>query len=94
LAEDYQTIVGASFDHKGETPGLGAEIKQGFFENQFEDEKISSDGQFMEIAVVQNGLGVEDQKVDGITGGTITSKGVEEMVNRTMRIYQKYFSQK
>ncbi|MEX2485331.1 MAG: NADH:ubiquinone reductase (Na(+)-transporting) subunit C [Brumimicrobium sp.] len=94
LAEDYQTIVGASFDHKGETPGLGAEIKQSFFEDQFEDEKISKDGGFAEIKVVQNGTGTEDQKVDGITGGTITSKGVEEMVNRTMKVYQKYFSKK
>jgi Na+-transporting NADH:ubiquinone oxidoreductase subunit C len=94
LADDYQTIVGASFDHKGETPGLGAEIKQGFFEDQFEDEKISKGGDFVEIKVVQNGTGTEDQKVDGITGGTITSKGVEEMVNRTMKVYQKYFSKK
>lgn len=94
LADDYQTIVGASFDHKGETPGLGAEIKQSFFENQFENEKISQNGDFTEIQVVQNGTGSEDQKVDGITGGTITSKGVEEMVNRTMQVYQKYFSKK
>jgi Na+-transporting NADH:ubiquinone oxidoreductase subunit C len=94
LAADYQTIVGASFDHKGETPGLGAEIKQGFFEDQFENEKISKGGEFEEIKVVQNGTGIEDQKVDGITGGTITSKGVEEMVNRTMKVYQKYFSEK
>lgn len=94
LADDYQTIVGASFDHKGETPGLGAEIKQSFFEDQFENEKISKGGEFVEIKVVQNGTGTEDQKVDGITGGTITSKGVEEMVNRTMKVYQKYFSKK
>lgn len=94
VADDYQTIVGASFDHKGETPGLGAEIKQSFFEDQFEDEKISKDGEFAEIKVVQNGTGSDDQKVDGITGGTITSKGVEEMVNRTMKVYQKYFSKK
>lgn len=94
LADDYKTIVGASFDHKGETPGLGAEIKQSFFENQFEGEQISQNGDFSEIQVVQNGTGSEDQKVDGITGGTITSKGVEEMVNRTMKVYNKFFSKK
>jgi Na+-transporting NADH:ubiquinone oxidoreductase subunit C len=94
LADDYQTIVGASFDHKTETPGLGAEIKQSFFEDQFKNEKISIDGSFAEISVVKNGTGTEDQKVDGITGGTITSKGVEEMVNRTMKVYQTYFSKK
>lgn len=94
IANDFKTIKGASFDHQGETPGLGAEIKQDFFENQFKDEQISKKGSFAPIKVVKNGSGAEEQKVDGITGGTITSKGVEEMVNRTMKVYQKYFSKK
>ncbi|PKR80539.1 NADH:ubiquinone reductase (Na(+)-transporting) subunit C [Brumimicrobium salinarum] len=92
LADDYETIVGTSFDHKGETPGLGAEIAQDFFENRYNGEKIADNGQFTPIKVVQNGTGSEEQKVDGITGGTITSKGVEKMVNKTMRVYYKYFS--
>lgn len=94
IADDYKTIKGVSFDHKGETPGLGAEIKQDFFEVQFKGEQISKNGSFAQIEVVKNGTGAEEQKVDGITGGTITSKGVEEMVNRTMKVYQKYFSKK
>ncbi|PWH86488.1 NADH:ubiquinone reductase (Na(+)-transporting) subunit C [Brumimicrobium oceani] len=92
LADDYETIVGTSFDHKGETPGLGAEISQSFFENRYNGEKIASNGTFTPISVVQNGSGSESQKVDGITGGTITSKGVERMVNETMEVYYKYFS--
>ncbi|WP_107038825.1 NADH:ubiquinone reductase (Na(+)-transporting) subunit C [Brumimicrobium mesophilum] len=92
LADDFETIVGTSFDHKGETPGLGAEISQSFFENRYNGEKIANNGSFTEIKVVQNGSGFEDQKVDGITGGTITSKGVEKMVNETMEVYYKYFS--
>ncbi len=94
LKDDYKTIAGVSFDHQGETPGLGAEIKQDFFEEQFEGEKIAKNGSYAGIEVVKNGSGTEPQKVDGITGGTITSKGVEEMVNRTMKVYQKYFSKK
>lgn len=94
LKDDYKTIAGVSFDHQGETPGLGAEIKQDFFEEQFEGEKIAKNSSFAGIEVVKNGTGTEPQKVDGITGGTITSKGVEEMVNRTMKVYQKYFSKK
>jgi Na+-transporting NADH:ubiquinone oxidoreductase subunit C len=94
LADDYQTIKGVSFDHKGETPGLGAEIKQDFFEVQYKGAKISKNGSFSQIAVVKSGGSSDPQKVDGITGGTITSKGVEEMVNRTMKVYQKYFSKK
>tara|TARA_B100000508_G_scaffold141093_1_gene146543 strand:- start:53017 stop:53736 length:720 start_codon:yes stop_codon:yes gene_type:complete len=94
IADDYKTIKGASFDHKGETPGLGAEIKQDFFETQFKGAEISEDGSYNEILVVKSGGSESKQKVDGITGGTITSKGVEEMVNRTMKVYQKYFSKK
>ncbi len=94
LKDDYKTMAGVSFDHQGETPGLGAEIKQNFFEEQFEGEKIAKNGSYAGIEVVKNGSGTEPQKVDGITGGTITSKGVEEMVNRTMKVYQKYFSKK
>ncbi len=92
LADDFETIVGTSFDHKGETPGLGAEISQSFFESRYNGEKIAHDGVFTPIMVVQNGTGSETQKVDGITGGTITSKGVERMVNETMEVYYKYFS--
>jgi len=92
LADDFETIVGTSFDHKGETPGLGAEIAQSFFESRYNGEKIAINGNFTPISVVQNGSGFEDQKVDGITGGTITSKGVEKMVNETMEVYYKYFS--
>jgi len=88
VGEDMETIVGASFDHKTETPGLGAEIKNTSFEEQYIGAKMTSN-----ITVVKDGSGKLDaQKVDGITGGTITSKGVEEMMNRTMAVYSAYFS--
>lgn len=92
LSDDYETIVGTSFDHKGETPGLGAEIAQSFFEDRYIGEKIAINGSFTPIQVVKDGSGADAQKVDGITGGTITSKGVEKMVNETMKVYYKYFS--
>jgi Na+-transporting NADH:ubiquinone oxidoreductase subunit C len=85
--EDKETIFGAKFDHQGETPGLGAEIKQSFYYSQYEGEKISAP-----IKSVKDGTGTDSGKVDGITGGTITSKGVEEMVNRTLSVYVKYFN--
>ena len=84
---DKESIYGAKFDHKTETPGLGAEIKQKFYYSQYEGEKITSP-----IKSVKDGSGAGiNGKVDGITGGTITSKGVEEMVNRTIVVYVKYF---
>lgn len=93
LGDDYETIKGTAFDHDGETPGLGAEITQAFFKDQYIGEKIGENGKPLEIIVVKDGSGSEigNQKVDGITGGTITSKGVERMVNSTMEIYYNYF---
>lgn len=85
--DDKESIYGAKFDHKTETPGLGAEIKQSFYYDQYVGEKISGG-----IKSVKDGSGKDPGKVDGITGGTITSKGVEEMVNRTLGVYVKYFN--
>ncbi len=94
LNEDQRTILGASFGHKGETPGLGAEITQKFFVDRWIGETISTDeGMFAKFEVVKDGSGNgPNSKVDGITGGTITSKGVEEMVNRCLAVYAAYFN--
>ena len=92
LDEDMNTIKGATFDHKGETPGLGAEIKQAFFINGWVGEKVADEnGDFQKFEIVKDKSGTKDKKVDGITGGTITSKGVEEMVNRCLKPYMLYF---
>ena len=89
LESDMETIYGAVFNHKTETPGLGAEIKEGFFQDPFKGKKISKVSPH--FAVVKGGAPTTEYSVDGITGGTITSKGVGEMVDRTMAIYLKYF---
>jgi Na+-transporting NADH:ubiquinone oxidoreductase subunit C len=92
LEEDMETIYGAKFDHKAETPGLGAEIKEEFFQVQFRGKKLNDDDPSEPIFVVQkSGKAPGEYKVDGITGGTITSKGVEEMMDRTFAIYTDYF---
>jgi len=94
LESDYRTIYGATFDHKGETPGLGAEIKQAFFSDSYTGEFISdTSGVFLPIKMVKDGSGKGiNAKVDGITGGTITSVGVEEMTTRTLEVYVNYFN--
>lgn len=96
LGDDMKTIQGATFDHKGETPGLGAEIKQAFFIKGWVGEEISDEnGNFNKFEVVKDNSGATTPaKVDGITGGTITSKGVEEMVNRCLKPYVLYFQTK
>jgi Na+-transporting NADH:ubiquinone oxidoreductase subunit C len=91
LKDDKRTIYGVSYDHQGETPGLGAEIKQSFFTDRYVAETVADESlNFTPIKIVKDGSGAQPLKVDGITGGTITSKGVEEMVNRTMAIYLEY----
>ena len=94
LESDFKTIYGANFDHKSETPGLGAEIKYASYSDQYTGETISdTTGSFQPIIVVKDGSGYGlNSKVDGITGGTITSKGVEEMTTRTLEVYVNYFN--
>jgi Na+-transporting NADH:ubiquinone oxidoreductase subunit C len=89
LEEDFVTIFGAKFDHKSETPGLGAEINTAFFQDKFKGQKLNVDGQNV-FDVLKGGAPTDEYSVDGITGGTITSKGVGEMINRTMPVYVKY----
>lgn len=93
IGEDKETIIGASFGHKGETPGLGAEITQPFFIDRWIGETITdASDNFAKFEIVKDGSGAKPQKVDGITGGTITSKGVEEMANRCLAVYANYFN--
>jgi len=94
LESDYRTIYGATFDHKTETPGLGAEIKYTSYSDQYTGEIVAdTSGVFQPIIVVKDGSGSGlNSKVDGITGGTITSKGVEEMTTRTLEVYVNYFN--
>ena len=94
LGSDMKTIVGASFGHKGETPGLGAEIAQPFFVNRWMQEVVSDEsGNPVKFEIVKDNSGKENlAKVDGITGGTITSVGVQEMVNRCLKPYVTYFN--
>jgi len=94
LGEDLSTVAGVTFDHKGETPGLGAEISTTPFESQFHDKNIFRDGTFVGIKVVKGGADKQSKyEVDGISGGTITSKGLEAMVHDGLIKYDKYFSQ-
>ncbi|MFT4986767.1 MAG: Na+-transporting NADH:ubiquinone oxidoreductase subunit C [Glaciecola sp.] len=93
VEDDFNTIFGAAFDHKTETPGLGAEIKEPFFEKPFEGLKLYDDGgKYVSITARKGGkIQGNPHQVDGITGGTITSNGVNEMLYRSILIYTRYF---
>jgi Na+-transporting NADH:ubiquinone oxidoreductase subunit C len=89
LKEDVNTVYGATFDHKSETPGLGAEINTPVFMDQFQSKKILKDGNFSGIQVTKKEA-VGDYQVDGISGGTITSVGVQDMIEDCMQSYVQY----
>lgn len=92
LESDFNTIFGANFDHKSETPGLGAEINQDWFQAQFKGKKIFSNNKFVSIEVVKGGTDESNQYgVDAISGGTITSKGLEAMLFDCLNSYTEFF---
>lgn len=93
LEADMNTIYGASFAHKSETPGLGAEIETEKFQQQFVGKKIFDEsGDFVSVTVIKGGASPDDMHgVDAISGATITSKGVSEMFKRTLSNYIPYF---
>ena len=92
LGSDWDTIRGAVFDHQGETPGLGAEIEKPAFSSQFTGKRLIKNGVFIPVAVVKAGqvpAGDADY-VDGISGGTITSKGVGAMIDNCLQPYSAF----
>ena len=95
LESDKNTIYGAYFSHKGETPGLGAEISTPKFQSQFVGKHIFRDGNLVSVAVVKPGKIAEGKDyVDGIGGGTITSQGVDNMMLESLNSYKDFLTTK
>lgn len=94
LKEDINTVFGAIFAHKTETPGLGAEINQPFFQEPFKGKKIyNEENEFVSITVKKGGAPKGSMhSVDAISGGTITSDGVTEMIYDRVRWYLPYLN--
>ena len=93
LKSDFNTIGGADFDHATETPGLGSQIAERDFQDQFKGKKIyDQEGNYRSVAVVRDGADPDDpHEVDAISGGTMTSNGVSKMLYEGIRIYEPYF---
>lgn len=96
VAIDKDFVVkGVFFDHKGETPGLGGEIKQRYFMDDFTGEKIMHNNAFKGIAVAKGNndplnKDKDDNEVDAIAGATITGNGVTAMIKKDLRMYLPY----
>ncbi|SDR73112.1 Na(+)-translocating NADH-quinone reductase subunit C [Christiangramia echinicola] len=95
IKDDINTIKGATFDHLGETPGLGAEITKQWFKEAFEEEKIfDENGNLVGVSVVKGNIDAsdkDDNKVDAISGATITGDGVSDMISERLKRYLPYF---
>lgn len=97
LKDDLQTIDGVFFDHKGETPGLGANITQTYFTDDFKGEKIyNTKGDFAGVAISKSNGDPSnedktDNEVDAIGGATITGNGVAAMLKSGVKVYLPYF---
>lgn len=93
LESDVNTVYGAVFDHKGETPGLGAEIVTPMFSEQFHEKKILNENREFVSIEVRKGDAAGDYQVDGISGGTITSVGVQNMLDDNLRAYISFLKE-
>ena len=96
LEADRNTIFGTFFSHDSETPGLGAEIAGNDFQNRFIGKHILNEsGKFVSVAVKKAGQFADGQdQVDALTGGTITSNRVSEMLESGLGQYAAFLSQK
>lgn len=99
LDSDKNTVEGTTFDHKGETPGLGAQITEKWFQAQFHGKTILKDtvggfneGNFVSVKTVKGGAKIDDNHgVDAISGGTKTSDGINAMIAERLAHYLIYF---
>lgn len=93
MDDNGDTIYGAYFAHQGETPGLGAEIEKPAFSSQFAGKDIfNTQGGFQSVKVVKNGQEpAEGAYVHAISGGTITSQGVQKMLANSLEPYSAFF---
>lgn len=94
LNDDKNTVYGIYFNHEGETPGLGAEIVTEKFREPFIGKHIkNAAGEVVSIAVVKKGIEAEGQdQVDAISGGTITSTGVNDMLKNSLNGYKEFLT--
>jgi Na+-transporting NADH:ubiquinone oxidoreductase subunit C len=97
LEENFSTVVGVTFGHKGETPGLGAEIDTKIFQAKFIGKEVFKGTEFISVSVVKGGIvtmptDMQIHGVDAISGGTITSVAVSDMLFNCLENYVPYIN--
>jgi Na+-transporting NADH:ubiquinone oxidoreductase subunit C len=94
VKSDLETVSGVVFDHKGETPGLGARITDAEVQSRFKGKKIVDASGEMSVPYFEKGEGNDysnnPQQVDGLSGATITAKGVSSMLESYLLLYKPF----
>ena len=93
--DENMVIKGVYFDHRGETPGLGANIKQRFFMDDFKGELVVQGNTYVGVEVAKGNNDPlnnekEDNQVDALAGATITGNGVTAMIKESLKLYKPY----
>ena len=96
LEKDLNTVKGITFYSHAETPGLGGEIEKEWFTSAFKGKTIlNSKGEIVSIEIVKGkikpGEKGTEHKVDGISGATLTTKGLNDFIKATLEKYEPYF---
>lgn len=93
LNDDRSTIYGVYFSHASETPGLGAEISTPVFQDHFKNKQILKDGE-IKLDITKFGSAKDPvYEIDGLSGATITSKGVNLMIRTVLTAYLPFLNQ-
>lgn len=87
LEKDMNTIAGIVMAHKGETPGLGAEIATTKYQQKFVGKKLFDGDEFVSVILRKGGAKDPEHEVDAISGGTKTSDGVTDMLRTSIGHY-------
>lgn len=97
VKSDFNTIQGVKFQHAGETPGLGARIETDEIQERFKGKQIFDNGKLVSVRI-QKGEGQDysgdSHKVDGMSGATLTGKGVNNMLVDYLACYENYLKKK
>lgn len=96
LEKDLATVAGVTFYRHGETPGLGGECEKSWFQANFKGKQVYANGERQRFEVVKGKVaerypGGNSHAVDGISGATLTGKGITKFVNHDLDLYEKYF---
>ena len=90
LDKDLNKVVGVAFDHKAETPGLGARISSNEIQDRYKGKEIFDDlGNLVSVRMLkkENNVELDDHEVDGMSGATITANGLNDMLKNYLDCY-------